>query len=62
MGFKTKSKETTQSNICNSFKVGGLLFDSQDDYHLFKAIDRNIEQIVISVKDGILDLKNFLIQ
>ena len=54
MGFKT--------NICNTFKVGGLIFDSENDYQLFKDIDRNIEQIVISVKDGILDLKNFLIQ
>ena len=44
MGFKTKSKETSQSNICNPFKVGGLIFDSEDDYQLFKDIDRNIKQ------------------
>ena len=54
MGFKPKSKET---NICNPFKVGGLIFDSEDDYQLFKDIDRNITQTVKSVEDGSIDLK-----
>ena len=57
MGFITKSKETSQSNICNPFKVGGLIFDSEDDYQLFKDIDRNITQIVKSVEDNLIDLK-----
>ena len=57
MGFKSKSKETSQTNICNPFKVGGLIFDSEDDYQLFKDIDRNITQTVKSVEDGIIDLK-----
>ena len=56
MGFKSESKET---NICNPFKVGGLIFDSEDDYQLFKDIDRNITQIVKSVEDGSIDLKEF---
>ena len=59
MGFITKSKETSQSNICNPFKVGGLIFDSEDDYQLFKDIDRNITQTVKSVEDGSIDLKEF---
>ena len=59
MGFKTKSKETSQTNICNPFKVGGLIFDSEDDYQLFKDIDRNIKQTVKSVEDGSIDLKEF---
>ena len=59
MGFKSKSKETSQSNICNPFKVGGLIFDSEDDYQLFKDIDRNITQTVKSVEDGSIDLKEF---
>ena len=59
MGFKSKSKETSQSNICNPFKVGGLIFDSEDDYHLFKDIDRNIKQTVNSVKNGRIDLEEF---
>ena len=54
MGFKSKSKET---NICNPFKVGVLIFDSEDDYQLFKDIDRNIKQTVKSVEDGSIDLK-----
>ena len=56
MGFKSKSIETTQSNNCNPFKVGGLIFDSEEDYLIFKNIDRNITQIVKSVEDGIIDL------
>ena len=59
MGFKSKSKETSQSNIYNQFKVGGLIFDSEDDYLLFKDIDRNISQTVKSVGDGSIDLKDF---
>ena len=56
MGFKSKNIETTQSNNCNPFKVGGLIFDSEEDYLIFKNIDKNITQIVKSVKDGIIDL------
>ena len=59
MGFKTKSKEKSQTNIYNQFKVGGLIFDSEDDYLLFKDIDRNISQTVKSVGDGSIDLKDF---
>ena len=57
MGFKSKSKETSQTNIYNQFKVGGLIFDSEDDYQLFKDIDRNIFQTVKSVNDGRIDLE-----
>ena len=59
MGFKSKSKETSQSNICNPFKVGGLIFDSEDDYLLFKNIDSNINQTVELVKSGRIDLEEF---
>ena len=57
MGFITKSKETSQSNICNPFKVGGLIFDSEEDYLILKNIDRNIIQIAKSVEYGIIDLE-----
>ena len=57
MGFKTKSKETNQTNICNHFKIGGLIFDSKYDYHLFKDIDKNIHQKAKLVEDGIIDLE-----
>ena len=56
MGFKSKSIETIQSYNCNPFKVGGLIFDSEEDYLIFKNIDKNITQIVKSVKDDIIDL------
>ena len=57
MGFKSKNKQTSQSNNCNPFKVGGLIFDSEEDYLLFKNIDRNINDTLTSVKNGSIDLK-----
>ena len=58
MGFKSTNKQTSQSNNCNPFNVGGLIFDSQEDYLLFKNIDKNIRDTVKSVEDGIIDLKD----
>ena len=57
MGFKSKNNQTSQSNICNLFQVGGLIFDSEEDYLIFKNIDRNISQTVKLVKNGIIDLE-----
>ena len=57
MGFKSKSKNTNQLNICNPFKIGGLIFDSEDDYQLLKNIDRNISQTVKSVENGDIDIQ-----
>ena len=54
MGFKT-----SQSNNYNQYKVGGLIFESEDDYLLFKAIDSYISQTVKSVEDGSIDLKEY---
>ena len=59
MGIKSKSKETSQTNICKLFKVGGLIFDSEDDYLLFKNIDLNLTQTVELAKDGIIDINEF---
>ena len=59
MGFKTKSKETSQSNICKPFKVGGLIFDSEDDFNLFIDIDRTIRHTVNLVNNGSIDLEEF---
>ena len=56
MGFKSKNNQTSQSNNCNPFKVGGLIFDSEEDYQILKNIDSNIKQTVKSVEDGIIDL------
>ena len=59
MGFKSNIKEKSQTNICNPFKIEGLIFDSVNDYQLFDDIDRNIKQTVKSVEDGSIDLKDF---
>ena len=53
MGYKSKSKQ-----INNNFKIRGLIFDSEEDYIIFKNIDKNIYQTVKSVNDGIIDLKD----
>ena len=55
MGFKSKNN---QSNICKRFRVGGLIFDSEEDYQILKNIDNNINQTVKSVNDGSIDLKD----
>ena len=57
MGFKSKNIEKMRLNNCNPFKVGGLIFDSEEDYLLFKNIDRNIDDTVKSVKNGSIYLK-----
>ena len=54
MGYKSKSKQINNNN----FKIRGLIFDSEEDYNIFKNIDKNIYQTVKSVNDGIIDLKD----
>ena len=51
--------KTSQNNNCNSFKVGGLVFDSVNDYLLLKNVDDNIKQTVKLIEDGSIDLKKF---
>ena len=62
MGFRSKSKVTSkataQTRNINPFKVGGLIFESEDDYQLFKDIDKNISQTVKSVVIGEIDIKD----
>ena len=52
MGFKSKRQKT------NNFKIRGLIFDSEEDYFLYKNIDKNINETVKSVNDKIIDLKD----
>ena len=56
MGLKSKNQE---KNISYTFKVGGLIFDSEDDYQLFKNIDKNIKQTVKSVENESIDINEF---
>ena len=77
MGFNTKSKKTSQSNVGgkttlellkdlvleaendNSFQIGGLVFDSEDDYLLLKNVDDNIKQTAKLFKNGSIDLEEY---
>ena len=56
MGFKSKNSSL---NICKGCEVGGLTFDSQDDYIYFKSLDEKINQVVQLVKDGSIDLESY---
>ena len=58
MGIKSKNNQTSQPNNCYRYVYCGLVFDSAEDYQLFKNIDDNIKQTVKSVNDGIIDLKD----
>ena len=49
MGFKTKSK---------GYQIGGLIFDSEEDYKSLKRVDNNIFNIVKLVKNSSEDLEN----
>ena len=49
MGFKTKSK---------GYQIGGLIFDSEEDYKSLKRVDNNIFNIVKLVKNSSADLEN----
>ena len=49
-------KTERKLNINNIYDVEGLIFYTKEDYMIFKNIDKNINQIVKSVKDGIIDI------
>ena len=44
-------------NIRDIYHVGGLIFYTEEDYLIFKNIDRNISQTVKLVKNGSIDLE-----
>ena len=56
MGILAQKNHT---NISKPFKIGGLIFDSKDDYLEFKSIDFHITQTVELVKDGSIDIYEF---
>ena len=53
MGLKSKSKQI------NNFKIGGLLFDSEEDYKLFEKENLNTDIVVILVKNKIWNIKDY---
>ena len=50
MGFKIKQNK--------SFKLGGLIFDSEENYKSLKRVDENIFNILKLVKNSSADLDN----
>ena len=53
MGFRKQ-----KNNINSSFKLDGLIFDSEKDYKDLKRVDDNILNIVNLVKKSSADLDN----
>ena len=54
----SKNIANTISNVINSksFSINGLIFDSEEDYNIFKNLDNNINSLVVLVKNGIVDI------
>ena len=53
MGFKssTNHKNLSNNNSNNNFQIGGLIFDSKEDYLLLKFLDNSIESHLKLIKD-----------
>ena len=63
MGFKSKSILSDKSNQFKSsnnipFKLGGLMFDCEEDYIFLKKIDENILHKVDLVNKGTIDFND----
>ena len=54
------SKMFDNINNSKSFKINGLIFDSEEDYKKLKNIDDNINNIVHLVKNGIIDINDVM--
>ena len=50
--------KSKRQQINNNFKIGGLIFDSEEDYCKLKNIDNNINEIVKLVNDKIISVKD----
>ena len=59
MGFKslTNHKHLSNNNNNNNYKIGGLIFDSKDDYLLLETLEWNIDAEVELIKDGSYDIE-----
>ena len=49
MGFKSKSQQ---------YKLSGLIFDSKEDYLRFRNLDKNINETVEMVNNGVIDIED----
>ena len=62
MGFKSLTNQKhllINSNISNNYEIGGLIFDSSDDYFYLKNIDINIKSTSKLIEDGCFSLEDF---
>ena len=62
MGFKKLSsnhKHLSNNNCYNNYKIGGLIFDSREDYNMLKNLDVNLKSHVELIKDDCYDMEEF---
>ena len=62
MGFiksTTNHKHLLNNNSNNNYKIGGLIFDSKEDYLLLKNLDNSLNTHVELIKDNCYNLEEF---
>ena len=60
MGFTSQNKQSNNTTYSNNtpFKIGGLIFESVDDYLIFKNLEKNINLTVDLVKTGLININD----
>ena len=60
MGFTSQNKQSNNTTYSNntSFKIGGLIFESVDDYLIFKNLEKNINITIDLVKNGLININD----
>ena len=63
MGFKSINKQLNNTTYSNntSYKIGGLIFESEDDYLRFNDLEDNINIIIDLVKNKLLNINDVYI-
>ena len=59
MGFTKLTSNHSHLSNSNNYKIGGLIFDSIEDYLLLKNLDDNINTHVKLIKDDCFDMESF---
>ena len=62
MGFiksTTNHNHLLNNNNSNNYKIGGLIFDSKEDYLLLKNLDNSLNSHIELIKDDCYDLEEF---
>ena len=60
MGFTSQNKQSNNTTYSNNtpFKIGGLIFESVDDYLIFKNLEKNINITIDLVKNGLININD----